>query len=77
MFRTVANELNPVEVNEIFKNENPIIAREQAFNFYQDYIDVLLESKGKSYISHEETEKELQDFLILIRKRILKLPVKL
>ena len=73
MFRTVANELNLVEVNEIFKNENPIIAREQAFNYYQDYIDVLLQSKGKSYFSHEETEKELQDFFNSYKKKNVKI----
>ena len=38
-----------------------------------DYIDVLLESKGKSYISHEETEKELQDFFNSYKKKNVKI----
>lgn len=68
MFRNKSDENNLIEVNEIFRDENPIIAREKAFNFYQNYIDVLLESKGKVYESHEKTAEELQDFFNSYKK---------
>lgn len=53
---------NPIEIYEEFKDENPIIARTKVFNFYQNYIDVFLDSKDKKYISHEQAELDLQDF---------------
>ena len=73
LFRTKGNESNPVEVLKVFKNENPIIAREMAFNYYQNFIDVLLESKGKEYVSHEEMEIELQDFVNSYERKYFKL----
>jgi len=63
MFRKVKDETYPIEVNKVFKDKNPIIAREQAFSYYQSYIDVLLESKGKYYINHSKAEEELKPFL--------------
>jgi hypothetical protein len=62
MFRSKGNETDLVEINEIFKNENPIIARENAFKTYQNYIDVFLQANNKQYISYEQTVIELQDF---------------
>lgn len=44
MFRSKGNENDLIEVNEIFKEENPIIARVKAFNHFQSYIEVFLES---------------------------------
>ena len=48
------NELDFVEINKKFENENPIIAREAAFRFYQSWIDILLQYKGKVYVSDKE-----------------------
>ena len=52
----------------MIKDENPIVGREKAFRVYQNYIDVFLESKGKSYVSHEETEIVLKDFVSSYRR---------
>ena len=68
MFRCKGDETNLIEVDEIFKNDNPIIAREKAFQYYQNYIDVFLESKGKVYVSHEETANVIQDFFNSYKK---------
>lgn len=73
MFRTIKNETNPIEVYEIFKDENPIIARENAFNYFQSYIDVLLESLGKEYVNHFETEKDLKPFLSSYKRQYVKI----
>ena len=61
--RNAADETNPVVIDEIFKDDNPIVAREKAFGCYQNYVDVFLESRGKRCTSHVETIRELQDFL--------------
>ena len=71
MFRSKGNENNLVEVSEVFKDDNPIVAREKAFRVYQNYIDVFLESKGKSYVSHEETEIVLKDFVNSYRREFV------
>ncbi|MFZ4799274.1 MAG: hypothetical protein ACOYMA_17375 [Bacteroidia bacterium] len=73
MFRKVKDETNPIEVYKVFKDKNPIIAREQAFSYYQSYIDVLLESKGKSYISHSKAEEELRPFLSSFKRQYVEL----
>jgi hypothetical protein len=73
MFRTVKNDVNPIEVYKVFKDENPIIARNQAFNYYQSYIDVLLESLGKEFINHFETEKDLKPFLSSYKRQNVKI----
>lgn len=57
------NEFDFVEFEEKFEDENPIIARNKAFDYYQNYIDVLLESKGSMYHTHEQAEKELKSFI--------------
>ncbi|MEI8203614.1 MAG: hypothetical protein WCH34_11410 [Bacteroidota bacterium] len=68
VFRTKCNETNLIEIDEIFKDNNPILARERAFNCYQNYIDVFLESKEKAYKSHDETVVVLQDFFNSYKK---------
>ena len=73
MFRSKGDDTNLIEVNEIFKDENPITARKNAFKYYQNYIDVFLDSKGLQYISHEETERVLQDFFNSHEKKYFKL----
>jgi len=61
--RNAADETNPVVIDEVFVDDNPIAAREKAFGCYQNYIDVFLESRGKRYVAHVQTISELQDFL--------------
>lgn len=56
------NELDFEEISKIFETENPIIAREEAFDYFQTCIDILLQHKGKEYISDKETRKELVSF---------------
>lgn len=63
LYRSKGQEVNPIEIDETFEDDNPIIAREKAFNHYQSYLDVLLQSKGKEYVSHKKAEPELQDFV--------------
>lgn len=63
LYRNNSDSMDFVEVNEVFKRDNPIEARELAFNFYQNYIDVFLENLGKTYVNHEETLFWLRDFI--------------
>lgn len=72
MFRYKKEETNLIEINEIFVHENPIVARENAFNAYQNYIDVFLQAKEKEYISHEQTVIELKDFTSSYKREFLK-----
>lgn len=58
-----ADEIKFLEIEEVFKNETPILSREAAFNFYQNYIDVLLEGKGKKYFSDSQAREELKTFI--------------
>ncbi len=55
-------EIDFLEFEKEFRNENPIEARNAAFNHYQNYIDVFLENKEKVYESHKQVENELVDF---------------
>jgi len=54
-----SNTQNLIEFEKVFEHDNPIIARRQAFNHYQNYIDVLLEGKGKKYISDIQARRDL------------------
>lgn len=56
-------DLDFFEINENFEAQNPIDARVKAFNQYQNYIDVLLESKGKKYLSDSEARTQLKSFI--------------
>lgn len=69
MFRSKENESDLIEVNEVFKDEDPIISREKAFKHFHSYIEVFLDSKGKQYVSHDETVKDLQDFVNSYKKK--------
>lgn len=62
VYRSKGNTDNPIEIHEEFRDVQPIVAREKAFSYYQNYIDVFLESKEKIYISHEQAENDLQEF---------------
>jgi hypothetical protein len=52
-----------ITVDRFFEEDEPIIAREKAFTFFQDYIEVLLQSLGKKYISYEQAINDLQPFV--------------
>lgn len=67
-----ADEINFLEIEEEFKNESPIIARDAAFNFYQNYIDVLLQARGLKYISDKQTREELNSFIETETKTLIK-----
>ena len=60
---------NSIVLYEEFRDENPIIAREKCFRFYQNYIDIFLDSKGKNYISHDQAEIDLQDFFNSVQEK--------
>ena len=49
-----------IEFNESFENENPILAREQAFKIYQNRIDVLLQGKELRALRWPETDAARQ-----------------
>lgn len=55
-------EFDFLEVQEEFFNDNPILAREAAFKYYQNYIDVLLEAKGLRYESDKQARVALESF---------------
>ncbi len=71
LYRFKGNESDLIEIDETFEDENPIVARENAFECYQNYIDVLLQSKGEEYVYHEKAVSELNDFFISGRKHQL------
>ena len=45
-----------------FEHSSPIVARKEAFNFYQNYIEVLLSYQEKEYESHVSLKDELFAF---------------
>jgi hypothetical protein len=57
------NKIDFFEPEERFINDNPIIAREQAFSHYQSFIEVLLEGKNKKYISDKQAREDLISFI--------------
>jgi len=56
-------EIDFLEFEEKFEDGSPVIARDKAFNYYQNYIDVLLESHNKEYVSDRQAREELQSFI--------------
>lgn len=56
-------EIDFLEFNEKFESSNPILAREEAFRFYQNYIDVLLEGKNKKYYNDRDARENLNSFI--------------
>ncbi len=56
-------EIDFLEFEDKFEDENPIVARTNAFKHYQNYIDVLLEGKNKSYISDKQAREALNSFI--------------
>lgn len=52
-----------IEFNKCFFDNSPIIAREKAFRFYQNYIDVLIDAKGHTYRSDRQARDLLTSFV--------------
>lgn len=52
-----------IELFETFYAENPIEARENAFRFYQNYIDVLVYATGNTYRSDCQARELLTSFI--------------
>ncbi|WP_430816411.1 hypothetical protein [Carboxylicivirga sp. RSCT41] len=61
-FRQNGNDIDTVEIYQEFRHAELIKARIKAFDLYNSYIDVLLESKGLRYENHPNTEQALKDF---------------
>lgn len=55
-------EFDFIDVFQEFFDDEPIKAREKAFIFYQNYIDVLLDSKGLSYTSDKQAREVMESF---------------
>ncbi len=55
-------EFDFIDVFQEFFDDEPIKAREKAFIYYQNYIDVLLESKGLSYKSDRQAREATESF---------------
>jgi len=58
-----SGEIEFLQFEDKFENENPITARNLAFKHYQNYIDVLLEAKHIKYISDKQAREELISFI--------------
>lgn len=62
LIRNIENPSDLIDIRETFIEPDPIMARERAFYMYQNYVDVLLESKGEKYMNFDETQHILKDF---------------
>lgn len=56
-------EIEFLQFEDKFEDENPIFARNLAFKHYQNYVDVLLEAKQKIYYSDKQAREELKSFI--------------
>lgn len=63
IFRSQENLNDLIEINEVFYHENLINARQQAFQKFQSYLDVFLDSLGHPYQSYEDAIEILADFV--------------
>ncbi|MBA7514982.1 hypothetical protein ES705_07960 [subsurface metagenome] len=55
-------EFEFIETRKEFHDDEPIRAREAAFRYYQNYIDVLLDAKGLKYESDKQAREVLESF---------------
>lgn len=51
-----------VKTRKEFRNESPILAREEAFNHFQSYVEVLYDGIHKKYTSDEQARIDLQKY---------------
>jgi hypothetical protein len=63
IFSTPEDLSNLLEVNEVFREESLIDARRKAFNKFQSYLEVFLQSLDYAYTSYEDTVKKLNAFV--------------
>lgn len=56
-------EIEFLEFEDKFENANPIAARNAAFKHYQNYLDVLLEAKGKKYVSDKQAREDVDSLI--------------
>jgi hypothetical protein len=63
LYRSKGEDTNHIKIDKTFEDVNPIVAREKAFSYFQSFLEVLLQSKGKEYVCHEKGVSELVDFL--------------
>lgn len=63
LYRSQDNPEDLIEINQEFKDNDPIQARKRVFEVYQNTIDVLLQGKGKNYKSHDQARIVLTDFI--------------
>jgi hypothetical protein len=61
-FKKENGEFDFIDVFQEFFDDEPMKAREAAFKYYQNYIDVLLESKGLKYESDDKAREEMDSF---------------
>ena len=62
--KTLENEFEFIETREDFWDDSPILARKAAFDYYQNYVDVILESMGFNYESERQAKKALKTLLV-------------
>lgn len=62
-YKKDSGEFDFVNVEEKFEDEIPIKARDRAFDFYQNYIDVFLESKNIKYESDKQAREDIDSFI--------------
>lgn len=58
-----SGEIDFLQFEDRFEHENPIVARNLAFKYFQNYIDVFLEAKHKNYQSDKQAREELKSFI--------------
>lgn len=63
LYRSPEKPEDLIEIHEVFEDDNLIDARERAFQVYQNYIDVLLESHQETYTTHDNANRVLHSFL--------------
>lgn len=74
LIRNKGQECDCIKVNELFRNENPLVAREKAFSKFQSYMEVFLDSIGKRYVTYEQAVADLQDFVNTYKTTVLQTP---
>src|SRR6056297_2868275 len=62
-FSSAKNKNDIFEVNELFANNNPIQARNEAFNRFLSYLEVFLDSLDITYRSFDQAVNDLHDFI--------------
>lgn len=58
-----SGEIEFLEFEDKFQDDNPIVARTKAFKHYQNYVDVLLQAKQKTYTTDKQAREDLKSFI--------------